>query len=130
MLREFKEFAVKGNVMDLAVGVIIGDAFGKLVDSAGNDLIMPLIGAVFGGLDFSSFFIPLAAVPAQMVARSTGSGSLVSVTQSEPAPGFSTRPMVQTAAVWLPGEAARGARPAVGLREPVSTMAGRAGGGT
>jgi large conductance mechanosensitive channel len=63
MLREFKEFAIKGNVMDLAVGVIIGAAFGKIVESAVNDLIMPLISAVIGKIDFSNLFIALAAVP-------------------------------------------------------------------
>ena len=57
---EFKEFAVKGNVMDLAVGVIIGAAFGKIVDSIVNDLIMPLVGKVVGGLDFSNYYIALA----------------------------------------------------------------------
>ena len=56
---EFREFAVKGNVMDLAVGVIIGGAFGKIVDSIVNDLIMPLVGKVTGGLDFSNYFIGL-----------------------------------------------------------------------
>lgn len=61
---DFKEFAVKGNAMDLAVGVIIGAAFGKIVDSIVNDLIMPIVGAVFGGLDFSSKFIVLGDVPA------------------------------------------------------------------
>ena len=61
---DFKEFAVKGNAMDLAVGVIIGAAFGKIVDSIVNDLIMPIVGAVFGGLDFSSKFIVLGEVPA------------------------------------------------------------------
>ena len=60
---EFKEFAVKGNAMDLAVGVIIGAAFGKIVDSIVNDLIMPVVGAVFGGFDFSNMFIALATVP-------------------------------------------------------------------
>jgi large conductance mechanosensitive channel len=63
MLSEFRQFAVKGNVMDLAVGVIIGAAFGKIVDSLVNDLVMPVIGAVFGGLDFSNWFIKLAAGP-------------------------------------------------------------------
>jgi large conductance mechanosensitive channel len=63
MLQEFKEFAVKGNVMDLAVGVIIGAAFGKIVDSVVNDLIMPIVGRVTGGLDFSNYFIPLKEVP-------------------------------------------------------------------
>jgi large conductance mechanosensitive channel len=61
---EFRDFAVKGNVMDLAVGVIIGAAFGKIVDSVVNDLIMPVVGAVFGGLDFSSILIVLKPVPA------------------------------------------------------------------
>ncbi len=63
-IADFKEFAVKGNAMDLAVGVIIGAAFGKIVDSIVNDLVMPLVGAVFGGLDFSNMFIPLHEVPA------------------------------------------------------------------
>ncbi len=61
---EFKEFALKGNVMDLAVGVIIGAAFGKIVDSIVRDLIMPIVGRIFGGLDFSGFFIMLASPPA------------------------------------------------------------------
>jgi large conductance mechanosensitive channel len=64
MLQEFKDFAVKGNVMDLAVGVIIGAAFGKIVDSVVNDLIMPIIGRATGGLDFSSYYIALKEVPA------------------------------------------------------------------
>jgi large conductance mechanosensitive channel len=63
IVSEFKEFAVKGNAMDLAVGVIIGAAFGKIVDSIVKDLIMPIIGAVFGGFDFSNLFIALRAVP-------------------------------------------------------------------
>ncbi len=57
---EFKQFAVKGNVVDLAVGVIIGGAFGKIVDSTVNDLIMPLVGKVVGGLDFSNYYIALS----------------------------------------------------------------------
>jgi len=61
---EFKEFAVKGNVIDLAVGVIIGGAFGKIVDSLVKDLIMPIVGKIFGGLDFSNYFIQLADAPA------------------------------------------------------------------
>ena len=60
---EFKEFAVKGNAMDLAVGVIIGAAFGKIVDSIVKDLIMPVVGAVFGGFDFSNLYIALSDVP-------------------------------------------------------------------
>ncbi|TWO67878.1 large conductance mechanosensitive channel protein MscL [Caenimonas sedimenti] len=63
MLQEFREFAVKGNVVDLAVGVIIGAAFGKIVDSLVNDLVMPSIGAVVGKLDFSNFFFVLGSVP-------------------------------------------------------------------
>jgi len=64
MMSEFKEFALKGNVMDLAVGVIIGGAFGKIVDSMVNDLIMPIVGAIFGNIDFSSMFVVLGKVPA------------------------------------------------------------------
>ena len=63
MLKEFREFAIKGNVIDLAVGVIIGAAFGKIVDSLVGDIIMPLIGALFGKLDFSSLFVVLGSVP-------------------------------------------------------------------
>ena len=57
---EFKEFAIKGNVVDLAVGVIIGGAFGKIVDSIVGDLIMPIVGRIFGGLDFSNYYVGLA----------------------------------------------------------------------
>jgi len=60
MLEEFKKFAMRGNVVDLAVGVIIGAAFGKIVESLVGDIFMPLIGAVVGGLDFSNYFVPLA----------------------------------------------------------------------
>lgn len=59
MMDEFKQFALKGNVMDLAVGVIIGGAFGKIVDSLVGDVIMPIVGKIFGGLDFSNMYIPL-----------------------------------------------------------------------
>jgi len=61
---DFKEFAIKGNAMDLAVGVIIGAAFGKIVDSIVKDLIMPVVGAVFGGFDFSNLYFALSTVPA------------------------------------------------------------------
>jgi len=64
MMHEFKEFAVKGNVMDLAVGVIIGSAFGKIVDSVVKDLIMPVVGAIFGNFDFSNLFVVLGKAPA------------------------------------------------------------------
>ena len=60
---EFKEFASKGNVVDLAVGVIIGAAFAKIVDSLVKDLIMPVVGRIFGGLDFSNYFVALAPPP-------------------------------------------------------------------
>jgi len=63
MLAEFREFAVKGNVVDLAVGVIIGAAFGKIVDSLVGDVIMPMVGAVVGKLDFSNLFLVLGQVP-------------------------------------------------------------------
>ena len=61
MLEEFKKFALRGNVIDLAVGVIIGAAFGNIVSSLVADIIMPVIGAITGGLDFSNYFLPLSA---------------------------------------------------------------------
>ena len=61
---EFKQFAVKGNVMDLAVGFIVGAAFAKIVDSLVKDIIMPVVGRIFGGLDFTNYFIMLKAPPA------------------------------------------------------------------
>ena len=63
MLKEFRDFAMRGNVVDLAVGVIIGAAFGKIVESMVGDLFMPVLGAVTGGLDFSNYFTPLSAKP-------------------------------------------------------------------
>ena len=66
MMQEFKDFALKGNVMDLAVGVIIGGAFGKIVDSMVGDLIMPIVGKIFGGINFSEMYIVLAP-PAKAV---------------------------------------------------------------
>ncbi len=63
MLSEFKTFIARGNVLDLAVGVIIGAAFGTIVKSLTDDLLMPVIGAIFGGIDFSNYFLPLGAVP-------------------------------------------------------------------
>ena len=63
LLKEFKEFAVKGNVVDMAVGVIVGGAFGKIVTSLVNDVIMPLVGVLTGGIDFSNLFLPLDGIP-------------------------------------------------------------------
>jgi large conductance mechanosensitive channel len=63
IVQEFKSFAIKGNAVDLAVGVIIGAAFGKIVSSIVDDLIMPVVGRITGGLDFSNYFLPLRAVP-------------------------------------------------------------------
>jgi large conductance mechanosensitive channel len=73
---EFKEFALKGNVMDLAVGVIIGGAFGKIVDSVVGDLIMPLVGRVLGGLDFNNYYIPLAGQTATNLADAKKAGAV------------------------------------------------------
>jgi len=73
---EFKEFALKGNVIDLAVGVIIGGAFGKIVDSLVADVIMPLVSRVFGGLDFSNYFIPLAGQTATTLAEARKAGAV------------------------------------------------------
>ena len=74
---EFKAFAVKGNVMDLAVGVIIGAAFGKIVASLVSDLIMPVVGRVFGGVDFSNFFIPLSGQTATTLAEAQKAGAVL-----------------------------------------------------
>jgi len=78
MLKEFREFAMKGNVVDLAVGVIIGAAFGAIVTSLVGDIIMPIIGAVTGGLDFSNYFIPLSkAVTATNLADAKKQGAVL-----------------------------------------------------
>jgi large conductance mechanosensitive channel len=73
---EFKEFAMKGNVVDLAVGVIIGGAFGKIVDSIVGDLIMPIVGKIFGGLDFSNYFVALAGQTATNLADAKKAGAV------------------------------------------------------
>lgn len=70
MLKEFRTFIARGNVLDLAVAVIIGAAFSKIVTSLTDDILMPLIGKVFGGLDFSSYFIVLGEVPAALAGSS------------------------------------------------------------
>ncbi len=74
---EFKEFALKGNVMDLAVGVIIGGAFGKIVDSVVGDLIMPIVSRIFGGLDFANYYIPLAGQAATLTLAEAKKGGAV-----------------------------------------------------
>lgn len=74
---EFKEFAVKGNVVDLAVGVIIGGAFGKIVDSLVGDVIMPVVSKIFGGLDFSNYFVPLAGQTASTLAEAKKAGAVL-----------------------------------------------------
>ena len=77
MLREFRDFAMRGNVVDLAVGVIIGAAFSKIVNSLVEDLIMPVIGAITGGLDFSNYFFPLSkAVTANSLAEARKQGAV------------------------------------------------------
>jgi large conductance mechanosensitive channel len=87
MLEEFKKFAMRGNVVDLAVGVIIGAAFGAIVNSLVGDIIMPIIGAVSGGLDFSNYFVPLSksvTAPALADAKKQGAvlawGNFVTIT--------------------------------------------------
>jgi large conductance mechanosensitive channel len=76
-ISEFREFAVKGNVIDLAVGVIIGGAFGKIVDSLVGDVIMPIVSKIFGGLDFSNYFIPLAGQTATTLADAKKEGAVL-----------------------------------------------------
>lgn len=78
MLKEFKEFALKGNVVDLAIGVIIGAAFGKIVDSMVGDIFMPIIGALLGGLNFDNYFLGLAkSVTATNLADATKQGAVL-----------------------------------------------------
>ena len=73
---EFRKFAMKGNVVDLAVGVIIGAAFGKIVDSLVGDIIMPIVGKIFGGLDFSNYFIALSGQTATTLAEAKKAGAV------------------------------------------------------
>jgi large conductance mechanosensitive channel len=74
---EFKEFAMKGSVVDLAVGVIIGGAFGKIVDSLVGDVIMPVVSKVFGGLDFANYFIPLSGQSATTLVEAKKEGAVL-----------------------------------------------------
>lgn len=77
MIKEFQEFISKGNVMDLAVGVIIGGAFGLIVSSLVGDIIMPVVGAIFGGFDFSNYFLPLSsAVTAESLEEARKQGAV------------------------------------------------------
>jgi large conductance mechanosensitive channel len=77
MLEEFKKFAMRGNVVDLAVGVIIGASFGAIVNSLVNDIVLPLIGAITGGLDFSNYFVPLSSkVTATSLAEARKQGAV------------------------------------------------------
>jgi large conductance mechanosensitive channel len=75
MLKEFQEFALKGNMVDLAIGVIIGAAFGGLVQSVVNDILMPIIGLITGGIDFSQMFIQLRGAPAATLAAARENGA-------------------------------------------------------
>jgi large conductance mechanosensitive channel len=78
MLKEFRQFAIKGNVVDLAIGVVIGAAFGKIVESLVGDMIMPIFGAITGGLDFSNYFVGLArTVTADTLAEAKKQGAVL-----------------------------------------------------
>lgn len=78
MLGEFKKFALRGNVVDLAIGVVIGTAFGAIVNSMVADLIMPVVGALTGGLDFSNYFIPLSSkVTAESLVEAKKQGAVL-----------------------------------------------------
>ena len=74
MFKEFKEFAMKGNVVDMAVGIIIGTAFGKIITSMVNDVLMPPIGVLLGKVDFSNLFVPLSETPVESVAKAKEAG--------------------------------------------------------
>ncbi|PIT69487.1 large conductance mechanosensitive channel protein MscL [Bartonella tribocorum] len=78
MLKEFKEFALKGNMIDLAIGVIIGSAFGGLVNSIVNDIFMPIIGLITGGIDFSNMFIQLAGEKQATLSAAKAAGATIS----------------------------------------------------
>ncbi|WP_455475909.1 large conductance mechanosensitive channel protein MscL [Bartonella sp. B17] len=78
MLKEFKEFAIKGNMIDLAIGVIIGSAFGNLVNSIVNDIFMPIIGFITGGIDFSNMFIQLAGEKQATLSAAKEAGATIS----------------------------------------------------
>lgn len=88
MLQEFKKFAMRGSVVDLAIGVIIGAAFGKIISSMVNDILMPIIGWIFGGLDFTNYFIGLTAASseaatydaAKKAGAALGYGTFITVT--------------------------------------------------
>ena len=75
MLKEFKEFALRGNVLDLAVGVVVGGAFGKIVTSLVNDIIMPPVGLIIGGVDFADLFIDLSGRHARTLAQAKAAGT-------------------------------------------------------
>jgi len=78
MLKEFRDFAMKGNVLDLAIAVVVGAAFTKIVDSLVGDMIMPIIGAITGGVDFSNYFLPLSkAVTATTLAEAKKQGAVL-----------------------------------------------------
>ncbi|MFK4824364.1 large conductance mechanosensitive channel protein MscL [Paenochrobactrum sp. BZR 588] len=77
MLKEFKEFALRGNMVDLAIGVIIGGAFGGLVNSIVNDIIMPIIGLITGGIDFSNMYVQLAGAPQPTLAAAREAGATI-----------------------------------------------------
>ncbi len=77
MLQEFKDFAIKGNMVDLAVGVIIGGAFSKIVDSLVGDIFMPIVGFIAGGLDFSNYFLQLAGPKAGVLAKAKEAGATI-----------------------------------------------------
>jgi large conductance mechanosensitive channel len=78
MLEEFKKFALKGNVVDLAIGVIIGAAFGKIVESLVGDIFMPIVGAITGGLDFSNYYVPMSSkVTADSLGEAKKQGAVI-----------------------------------------------------
>ena len=77
MLKEFREFALRGNMVDLAIGIIIGAAFSGLVNSIVNDLIMPIVGRITGGIDFSNMFIQLAGAPQPTLAAAREAGATI-----------------------------------------------------
>jgi large conductance mechanosensitive channel len=124
MLEEFKKFAMRGNVIDLAVGVIIGAAFSKIVESMVGDIFMPIVGAVTGGLDFSNYFIPLSksvTAPTLAEARKEGAvlawGNFVTITINFLIIAWVLFMVVRGLNRLIAQEAAKPAKPAEALRQ-------------
>ena len=126
MLEEFKKFALRGNVVDLAIGVIIGAAFGGIVQSLVGDIIMPLVGAVTGGIDFSNYFLPLSSnvtAPTLVEAKKQGAvlawGNFLTITLNFIIIAFVLFLVIRALTRLMAKEAAKPAKPAEAPRQEI-----------